>query len=133
MDLSEEKNSCPISLISEAAMMVDQFFDYVFRKTRTCIFTPGYPGMVPEDLSRSGLSSALDGASLVYFDGRLHETALVVAEEVVIILFWLHLQLLCCLLILHRLTNNSKQEAKYSPTIKKYIDVKDSKTLECTS
>ncbi|XP_019709713.1 uncharacterized protein [Elaeis guineensis] len=50
-------------------------------KTRTCIHTPGDPEMVPEDLSRSSLSSALDGASLVYFDGRLHETALVVAEE----------------------------------------------------
>ncbi|XP_026660401.2 ribokinase-like isoform X3 [Phoenix dactylifera] len=50
-------------------------------KTRTCIFTPGYPEMVPEDLSKSSLCSALDGASLVYFDGRFHETALVVAEE----------------------------------------------------
>ncbi|KAG1359702.1 putative ribokinase [Cocos nucifera] len=50
-------------------------------KTRTCIFTPGYPGMVPEDLSKSSLCSALDDASLVYFDGRFHETALVVAEE----------------------------------------------------
>lgn len=52
--------------------------------------------MVPEDVSRSSLCSALDGARLVYFDGRLHETALVVAEEVIITLFWLHLQLLYC-------------------------------------
>ncbi|XP_008796391.1 sulfofructose kinase-like [Phoenix dactylifera] len=50
-------------------------------KTRTCIHTPGYPEMVPEDLSESSLCSALDGANLVFFDGRLHETALVVAEE----------------------------------------------------
>lgn len=50
-------------------------------KTRTCIHTPGHPEMVPEDLSRSNLCSALDGASLVYFDVRLHKTALVVAEE----------------------------------------------------
>lgn len=51
------------------------------RKTRTCIHTPGHPAMVPDDLSQSSLSSALDGARLVYFDGRLHETALVIAKE----------------------------------------------------
>lgn len=50
-------------------------------KTRTCIHTPGYPPMVPSELSSSKLYSALDGSHLVYFDGRLHETALVVAEE----------------------------------------------------
>ncbi|OAY67336.1 Ribokinase [Ananas comosus] len=50
-------------------------------KTRTCINTPGYPPMVPEELSQTSLFSALDDASLVYFDVRLHETALVVAEE----------------------------------------------------
>ncbi|XP_018622337.1 uncharacterized protein [Nicotiana tomentosiformis] len=54
-------------------------------KTRTCIYTPGYPPMIPEDLSKSNLSSALDDARLVYFDGVLQETellsALVVAQE----------------------------------------------------
>nr|XP_033509938.1 ribokinase-like isoform X3 [Nicotiana tomentosiformis] len=50
-------------------------------KTRTCIHTPGYPPMIPTDLSQSNLFSSLDGAKLVYFDGRLHETAAVVAEE----------------------------------------------------
>ncbi|XP_010684806.2 uncharacterized protein LOC104899332 [Beta vulgaris subsp. vulgaris] len=50
-------------------------------KTRTCIHTPGYPPMAPEELSQSKLDSALDGAKLVYFDVRLHETALVVAKE----------------------------------------------------
>lgn len=40
--------------------------------------------MVPYDLSNSKLFSALEGTSLVYLDGRLHETALVVAEEVII-------------------------------------------------
>ncbi|CAN0920384.1 KHK [Linum grandiflorum] len=50
-------------------------------KTRTCIHTPGYPPMIPEDLSESSLTSALDGATLVYFDGRLYETALVIAQE----------------------------------------------------
>ncbi|XP_022967275.1 ribokinase-like isoform X1 [Cucurbita maxima] len=49
--------------------------------TRTCIHTPGSPPMVPDDLSRSSLLSALDGAKIVYFDVRLHETALLVAEE----------------------------------------------------
>ncbi|KAG0453155.1 hypothetical protein HPP92_025819 [Vanilla planifolia] len=51
------------------------------RKTRTCIHTPGYPRMSPDDLSRLSLLSALDGSHIVYFDGRLHETALIVAEE----------------------------------------------------
>ncbi|XP_022996243.1 ribokinase-like isoform X3 [Cucurbita maxima] len=49
--------------------------------TRTCIHTPGSPPMVPGDLSRSSLLSALDGATIVYFDARLYETALVVAQE----------------------------------------------------
>ncbi|KAF9688479.1 hypothetical protein SADUNF_Sadunf02G0201300 [Salix dunnii] len=50
-------------------------------KTRTCIHTPGYPPMTPDELSRSSLLSALNGAELVYLDGRLHETALVIAQE----------------------------------------------------
>ncbi|MQL81340.1 hypothetical protein Taro_013780, partial [Colocasia esculenta] len=49
--------------------------------TRTCIHTPGYPGMVPDDLPHSSVLSALDGARLAYFDVRFHETALVVARE----------------------------------------------------
>ncbi|XP_062148199.1 uncharacterized protein LOC133857095 isoform X2 [Alnus glutinosa] len=52
-------------------------------KTRTCIHTPGYPPMIPDDLSRTSLLSALDGARIVYSDGRLHETALIVAQEAV--------------------------------------------------
>lgn len=44
--------------------------------------------MIPEDLSKSNLSSALDDARLVYFDGVLQETellsALVVAQEVIL-------------------------------------------------
>ena len=54
-----------------------------FRKTRTCIHTPGSPPMVPEELTKANLSSALDGADIVYFDVRLHDTALLVAEEVI--------------------------------------------------
>ncbi|KAF3436068.1 hypothetical protein FNV43_RR23160 [Rhamnella rubrinervis] len=50
-------------------------------KTRTCIHTPGYPPMIPDDLSRSSLLSALDGARIVYSDVRLYETALVIAQE----------------------------------------------------
>ncbi|OMO90523.1 Ribokinase [Corchorus capsularis] len=50
-------------------------------KTRTCIHTPGYPPMRPEELSQSRLFSALDGVNMVYFDGRLHETALIIAKE----------------------------------------------------
>ncbi|XP_052211075.1 ribokinase-like isoform X2 [Diospyros lotus] len=50
-------------------------------KTRTCIYTPGFPPMKPDELSNSSLLSALSGARLVYFDGKLHKTALVVAQE----------------------------------------------------
>ncbi|KAL7226325.1 hypothetical protein ACSBR1_021441 [Camellia fascicularis] len=50
-------------------------------KTRTCIHTPGFPPMIPDDLSKLSLLSALDGVRLIYLDGRLHETALVVARE----------------------------------------------------
>ncbi|XP_002445656.1 ribokinase isoform X2 [Sorghum bicolor] len=50
-------------------------------KTRTCIHTPGYPPLLPEELTKENLSAALDGADMVYFDVRLHETALIVAEE----------------------------------------------------
>lgn len=39
--------------------------------------------MIPEDLSRDNLLSALNGARLVYFDARMHETALVIAREVI--------------------------------------------------
>ena len=48
--------------------------------------------MVPDDLSRSSLLSALDGAKIVYSDIRLHETALLVAQEVKISLISLMLQ-----------------------------------------
>ncbi|KFK29414.1 hypothetical protein AALP_AA7G131200 [Arabis alpina] len=50
-------------------------------KTRTCIHTPGDPPMVPTDLPQSSMLSALDRANIVYFDVRLHETALVIAKE----------------------------------------------------
>ncbi|RZB85620.1 Ketohexokinase isoform C [Glycine soja] len=52
-------------------------------KTRTCIHTAGYPPMIPDELSKSSLLSALDGAKFAYFDGRLPDTALVVAQEAV--------------------------------------------------
>ncbi|KAJ3693139.1 hypothetical protein LUZ60_012234 [Juncus effusus] len=50
-------------------------------KTRTCIHTPGFPPMEPKELSNESLFSALENANLVYFDVRLHETALIVAQE----------------------------------------------------
>ena len=39
--------------------------------------------MKPDDLPESNLLTALNGARIVYLDGRLHETALVVAHEVI--------------------------------------------------
>ncbi|KNA15175.1 hypothetical protein SOVF_100310 isoform A [Spinacia oleracea] len=50
-------------------------------KTRTAIYCPGYPPMMATDFSGTSLSSALDGAKLVYFDGLSLKTALVVARE----------------------------------------------------
>ncbi|KAL5796434.1 hypothetical protein ACOSQ2_001254 [Xanthoceras sorbifolium] len=50
-------------------------------KTRTCIHTPGYPPMIPDDISQWNLLSALDGVRIAYFDGRLTETAIVLAQE----------------------------------------------------
>ena len=42
--------------------------------------------MVPDDISQWNLLSALDGARLAYFDGRLTETALILAQEVIVII-----------------------------------------------
>ncbi|KAH7690984.1 Ribokinase/fructokinase protein [Dioscorea alata] len=50
-------------------------------KTRTCIYQPTLPTMVPDDLPRSRLSSAMDGARFVYLDCSLHEIDLLVAQE----------------------------------------------------
>ncbi|XP_031250226.1 ketohexokinase-like isoform X3 [Pistacia vera] len=51
-------------------------------KTRTCIHTPGYPPMLPDDFPQSTMSSELDRAGIAYFDGRLPETAIFIAQEV---------------------------------------------------
>ncbi|MED6183482.1 hypothetical protein PIB30_038259 [Stylosanthes scabra] len=52
-------------------------------KSRTCIYTPGFPELLPAELPEPTLLSALSGARIVFLDGRLHETALVVAHEAV--------------------------------------------------
>jgi len=39
--------------------------------------------MVPADLPKANLLSALDGARVVYFDARMADTALVIAQEVI--------------------------------------------------
>ncbi|XP_056176338.1 uncharacterized protein LOC115676270 isoform X2 [Syzygium oleosum] len=49
---------------------VDTSFLVTFRRTRTCIFTPGFPVMEPADISQMVLKSALEGARFVYFDAR---------------------------------------------------------------
>lgn len=43
--------------------------------------------MIPDDLSKSNLSAALDGVRLLYSDVRLHETAIVIAQEVIVFCF----------------------------------------------
>ncbi|KAK3415289.1 hypothetical protein EUGRSUZ_H00838 [Eucalyptus grandis] len=56
-------------------VMVDQS-----TRTRTCIFTPGFPLMEPADVS-SDLKSALKGANLVFFDARNTDTAILFGQE----------------------------------------------------
>lgn len=49
--------------------------------TRTCIHTPG-AALAPEEMGSSGLIDlALEGAALVYFDGRLTEAAMLLATQ----------------------------------------------------
>ncbi len=47
--------------------------------TRTCIHTPG-PPLSPDEITDATVEQALDGAALVFFDGRLTEAALKLAE-----------------------------------------------------
>ena len=47
--------------------------------TRTCIHTPAAP-LEPSEISEARVDEILAGASLVYFDGRLAEAALRIAE-----------------------------------------------------
>lgn len=46
--------------------------------TRCCIHTAGAP-LQPGDMTEALVAAALDGAALVFFDGRLTEAALVLA------------------------------------------------------
>jgi sugar/nucleoside kinase (ribokinase family) len=48
--------------------------------TRTCIHTPG-EAFTPSEMTSELVNSALDSAAVVYFDGRLTEAALLLAEE----------------------------------------------------
>eukprot|EP00850_Spirogloea_muscicola_P010266 SM000060S19598 [mRNA] locus=s60:72424:78215:+ [translate_table: standard] len=50
-------------------------------KTRTCIHTAGQPPMTASELSPAAIASLLEGADLVFFDGRLPEAAILVARE----------------------------------------------------
>ena len=47
--------------------------------TRTCVHTPSEP-LSPKEMTRERVEAALEGATLVYFDGCLTEAALVVAK-----------------------------------------------------
>ncbi|XP_044492676.1 uncharacterized protein LOC123216315 isoform X2 [Mangifera indica] len=72
-------------IISKVSEEGNSTFCYVIiddqAKTRTGILTPGYPPFMPSELPLSTLLSALDGARIAYFDGRLPETAIVIAQE----------------------------------------------------
>jgi sugar/nucleoside kinase (ribokinase family) len=47
--------------------------------TRTCIHTPG-PECLPAEIDAACLQEVLHDASLIYFDGRLTEAALLVVK-----------------------------------------------------
>eukprot|EP00271_Cylindrocystis_brebissonii_P000574 TRINITY_DN10680_c1_g1_i2.p1 TRINITY_DN10680_c1_g1~~TRINITY_DN10680_c1_g1_i2.p1 ORF type:complete len:536 (+),score=64.85 TRINITY_DN10680_c1_g1_i2:147-1754(+) len=50
-------------------------------KTRTCIHTAGRPPLLESEVSKASIASVLEGADLVYFDGRLPQVAINVAKE----------------------------------------------------
>lgn len=54
----------------------------ISRNTRTCINSPGDPPLSPQELPDGALTQILDGAKILYLDGRLADTALLLAEEV---------------------------------------------------
>ncbi|CAN8247860.1 unnamed protein product [Cochlearia groenlandica] len=60
-------------------------FNYVIvdnqTNTRTCIFTPGYPPLLPDDLTESLLMSVLDGVRVLYVNGRSREAELLLAQK----------------------------------------------------
>ena len=60
--------------------------------TRTCIHTPG-PPLDPDELTDAAVNTALDGALLAFFDGRLTEAALKLAEAA----NWRRCAVTCCL------------------------------------
>ena len=57
------------------------------RNTRTCIHTPGSSPLDPQELPSGALSQILDGACILYLDGRLADTALLLAKQVLKLYF----------------------------------------------
>ncbi|KAL0657203.1 hypothetical protein Bca4012_077788 [Brassica carinata] len=56
------------------------------KNTRTCVFTPGYPPLLPDDLTESLLSDVLDRVRVIHVTGRSRETELLLAQKNVSIL-----------------------------------------------
>ncbi|KAJ4901660.1 pfkB-like carbohydrate kinase family protein [Raphanus sativus] len=60
-------------------------FNYVIvdnqKNTRTCILTPGYPPLLPDDLTESLLLAVLDGVRVLHVTGRSRETELLLAQK----------------------------------------------------
>ncbi|KAF3489774.1 hypothetical protein F2Q69_00055125 [Brassica cretica] len=51
------------------------------KNTRTCVFTPGYPPLLPDDLTESLLSDVLDRVRVIHVTGRSRETELLLAQK----------------------------------------------------
>ncbi|CAN7027304.1 unnamed protein product, partial [Brassica rapa subsp. trilocularis] len=60
-------------------------FNYVIvdnqTNTRTCVFTPGYPPLLPDDLTESLLVDVLDRVRVIHVTGRSRETELLLAQK----------------------------------------------------
>jgi prepilin-type processing-associated H-X9-DG protein len=52
------------------------------RNTRTCIHSPGSSPLDPAELPSGALSQILNGANILYLDGRLADTALLLGKLV---------------------------------------------------
>ncbi|KFK31680.1 hypothetical protein AALP_AA6G145300 [Arabis alpina] len=60
-------------------------FNYVIvdnqTNTRTCIYTPGYPPLLPDDLTESLVLDVLNGVRVLYANGRSREAELLLAQK----------------------------------------------------
>ncbi|WZZ02366.1 hypothetical protein YC2023_074694 [Brassica napus] len=76
---------CVVRNITKTAKDGVSHFNYVIvdnqTNTRTCVFTPGYPPLLPDDLTESLLVDVLDRVRVIHVTGRSRETELLLAQK----------------------------------------------------